>query len=76
MLPTSLYLSEDSAYIRKYICFFSFSLSLSLFFFLWYWGLNLGPTLEPLHQPFFVMALFAVGSHELFAQAGFEPHSS
>jgi hypothetical protein len=20
-----------------------------------YWGLNLGPTLEPLHQPFFVL---------------------
>jgi hypothetical protein len=28
--------------------------------------------LEPLSQPFFVMGFFKVGSHELFAQSGFE----
>jgi hypothetical protein len=31
---------------------------------------------EPLHQPFFVMGIFEIGSHELFAQAGFELRSS
>jgi hypothetical protein len=28
--------------------------------------------LEPLHQPFFVMSFFEIGSHKLFARAGFE----
>jgi hypothetical protein len=27
---------------------------------------------EPLYQPFFVMAFFEIGSHELFAQADFQ----
>jgi hypothetical protein len=31
---------------------------------------------EPLHQPFFVMGFFKIGSRELFAGAGFEPRSS
>jgi hypothetical protein len=45
-------------------------------FFPQYWGLNAGPTPELLHQPFFVMGFFKVGSCELFAQVGFEPRSS
>jgi hypothetical protein len=32
--------------------------------------------LEPLHQPFFVIGIFEIGSLELFAWAGFEPRSS
>jgi hypothetical protein len=32
--------------------------------------------LEPLHQPFFVLGIFKIRSHELFAQAGFKPQSS
>jgi hypothetical protein len=28
--------------------------------------------LEPHHQPFFVMGFFKIGSHRLFAQAGFK----
>jgi hypothetical protein len=32
-----------------------------------------GLHLEPLHKPFFVMGFFEIGSHELFAGAGFEP---
>jgi hypothetical protein len=31
-----------------------------------------GLHLEPLHQPFFVMSAFKIGSHKLFAQTGFE----
>jgi hypothetical protein len=38
------------------------------------WTLELH--LEPLHQPFFVMNFFEIGSRELFAQAGFELRSS
>jgi hypothetical protein len=29
--------------------------------------------LEPLNQPFFVMGFIEIGSHKLFARAGFEP---
>jgi hypothetical protein len=29
--------------------------------------------LEPFHLPFFVLSIFGIGFHELFAQAGFEP---
>jgi hypothetical protein len=47
-----------------------------LSFFSWYWGLNSGLDLEPLHQPFFVMGFFEIGSHILFTWAGFEPQSS
>jgi hypothetical protein len=36
---------------------------------IWTQGLHL----ELLHQPFFVMVFFKIGSHELFAQAGFKP---
>jgi hypothetical protein len=32
--------------------------------------------LEPLLQPFFLMGIFEIGSHELFAWAGFELRSS
>jgi hypothetical protein len=32
--------------------------------------------LEPLHQPFFELSIFKIGSLELFAQAGFEPRFS
>jgi hypothetical protein len=39
----------------------------------WYWGLNSGPILEPFCQRVFVMCFFQIGSHELFARAGFEP---
>jgi hypothetical protein len=28
--------------------------------------------LEPLHQPFFMLGIFEIGSHELFPWAGFE----
>jgi hypothetical protein len=35
-----------------------------------------GVHIEPLHQPFFVMGFFEIGSLKLFAQAGFEPGSS
>jgi hypothetical protein len=39
-------------------------------FFWQYWDLNSGSV----HQPFFfVMGFFKIGSHELFAWAGFEP---
>jgi hypothetical protein len=44
-----------------------------LFFFFRYWGLNSGPNLESLHQLFFVMGFFKIGSLELFARAGFKP---
>jgi hypothetical protein len=38
---------------------------------------NRGLHLEPLHQPFFVIFFFfEIGSHKLFAWAGFEPSSS
>jgi hypothetical protein len=30
---------------------------------------------EPLHQPFFVMGIFEIGSHKLFAWASFKPQS-
>jgi hypothetical protein len=29
--------------------------------------------LEPLHQPFILLVIFVMGSHELFARTGFEP---
>jgi hypothetical protein len=32
--------------------------------------------LEPLHQPFFVMSFFEIGSCGLFALAGFKPKSA
>jgi hypothetical protein len=32
--------------------------------------------LEPLHQPFFLLDVFEIVSHELFAWAAFEPWSS
>jgi hypothetical protein len=32
--------------------------------------------LKPLHQPFFVLHFFEIGSYELLAQAGFEPPAS
>jgi hypothetical protein len=38
----------------------------------WTQGLHL----KPLHQPFFVMVFFKIGSCELSAQAGFEPQAS
>jgi hypothetical protein len=31
---------------------------------------------EPIHQPFFVMGVFEIGSCKLFAWAGFKPQSS
>jgi hypothetical protein len=39
---------------------------------IWTQGLHL----EPLHQPFFVMSFFDIGSHDLFSHAGFKPWSS
>jgi hypothetical protein len=40
------------------------------FFSFWrYWSLNSGLTLEPLHQPCFVLLIFEIGSWELFAWA-------
>jgi hypothetical protein len=48
-----------------------------LFSFWWYRGLNSECT--PWATPptlFFVMDVFKMGSHELFAQAGFKPRSS
>jgi hypothetical protein len=44
------------------------------FFFIVVLGLELWAyTSERLHQPFFVKSFFEIGSHDLFAQAGFEP---
>jgi hypothetical protein len=51
------------------ISFFSF------FFFFAVLVLELRAYLEPLHQPFFVMGVFKIGSHEPFARAGFELQS-
>jgi hypothetical protein len=33
---------------------------------------SLGLYREPLHQPFFVMGIFEIRSHKLFAQVGFQ----
>jgi hypothetical protein len=57
---------------------------LFILFFLVVLGFELGAshlldrhsTLEPLHQPFFVMDFFQIGSGELFAWADFEQRSS
>jgi hypothetical protein len=38
----------------------------------WTQGLHL----KPPHQPFLAMGFFKIGSHKLFAQAGFKPWSS
>jgi hypothetical protein len=38
----------------------------------WAQGLHL----EPLHQPFFMMGIFEIGSRTLFPRAGLEPQSS
>jgi hypothetical protein len=38
--------------------------------FLWYCGLNSGPTSRAAPPTFFVMVLFKIGPHELFAWAG------
>jgi hypothetical protein len=35
-----------------------------------------GLHLEPLHQSFFVLGIFKIGSHKLFPWDGFEPQSS
>jgi hypothetical protein len=53
--------------VRVVKCFFVFWV-----FFFCAQGLHL----EPLHQPFFVVDIFEIGSHELFAWAGFEPQFS
>jgi hypothetical protein len=51
-------------------------------FWFWFWfffavlGFELGLHLESLHQSFFVMGIFEIGSCELFAQAGFKLRSS
>jgi hypothetical protein len=58
---------------KRLFSLFSFSF---LFSFLLYWGLNSGPYLELLYQPFFVMGFFKIGSLGLFSLAGFEPRSS
>jgi hypothetical protein len=49
-------------------CFFFFFCGAGV----WTQGLHL----EPLHQLFFVQGFFKIGSHELFARAGFELQSS
>jgi hypothetical protein len=54
-------------------------LPLTFFFFFFFWGTGArtsGLHLEPLHQPYFCEGFFKIGSHELFAWAGFEPWSS
>jgi H+/Cl- antiporter ClcA len=43
---------------------------------LWYWGLNSGPTPWATPPALFVFSIIKIGSHELFAQAGFELWSS
>jgi hypothetical protein len=46
----------------------------TLFFFLWYWGLNSEPIpLAALPVLLCDDFIFKIGSHELFAQAGFKP---
>jgi hypothetical protein len=78
-VSTTLYwlltLSEYVPIIKHLLPLFpSFSqesvLSLSLFCSTGVW--TRGLYLEPLHQPFFVLGFFEIGSHELFAWAGFE----
>jgi hypothetical protein len=52
--------------VKKNLLFFFFCHTRA-----WTQGLHL----EPLHQPFSVMAIFKIGSHQLFAQTGFKPQS-
>jgi hypothetical protein len=64
------------SYYRRILTFFQFKEFIPFFFFWWHRGLNLASCLlgrcsyllEPLRQPFFVMAFFEIGSWELFAQ--------
>jgi hypothetical protein len=54
-------------------------LSLNIFLFFFFCGAGAwtqGLHLEPFLQPCFVKDFFKIGSHELFAWAGFEPQSS
>jgi hypothetical protein len=62
--------------IYMYICICMYVWFFFFFFFCSTGVLTQGLHLEPLHQPFFVMSFFEIGSLELFAQAGFEPWSS
>jgi hypothetical protein len=41
-----------------------------------FWGLNSGPTPWATPPAIFLWCDFLIGSHELFAWAGFEPQSS
>jgi hypothetical protein len=49
------------------VCFFFFCGTRA-----WTQGLHL----EPLHQPLFMLGIFEIGPHKLFALAGFKPQSS
>jgi hypothetical protein len=51
-------------------------LSSFLPFFLQYWGLNLGITPWATPPALSMMGFLEIGSHQLFAQAGFKPWSS
>jgi hypothetical protein len=56
-----------------------FLLFVGLFLFLFFCGTGVwtqGLHLEPLHQPFFVMGFFKIGSRKLFAPANFKVRSS
>jgi hypothetical protein len=61
-----------------FLCLFFENLFL---FALFFWGGGTGAWtqglhLEPFHQPFFVLGFLKIGSHKLFAWAGFELWSS
>jgi hypothetical protein len=66
--------------LRVKFPFISFVAFCSLFFFLFFFfsaGIwTQGLHLEPLHQPFFVMGFFEIGSCKLFAWAGFKLQST
>jgi hypothetical protein len=62
-----MYNWTHAAHISNFFFFFLFAvLGLDLWAF----------TLNHSTSPIFVVGIFEIGSHELFAQAGFEPQSS
>jgi hypothetical protein len=71
-LLCGLYFEDSASHISKVLCFSDY-----FSFFPGNTGFELKAyILGHSTSPFFVMAIFEIGSHELFAQAGFEPRSS
>jgi hypothetical protein len=74
-LPSFSFFPCKNMWLQHHCSFFPFSSS--FFFFLAVLGLELRAyTLSHSTSPFLVMGFFEIGSHELFAWAGFEPQSS